>query len=617
MQILYLRIESRKIMDVPKELLYRDLNLSSEYTIKLLAEELSVKKKNIQNFYNFKNISTIKAIVGKNGSGKSKLLSLITTYLQNPELINAKINFIICVKENNELIAISNGIPIKGKKIKIVDFNEYKKNPQKYIKNKTIIFASNSFSWDNYFPKSGDGFYNISFDDYIREPPITYKWTNNQYNNDYIDSRFKRPYIEERKNKQKIKNIKFINETSLFDIPNITISLDYIYHRNRNRNELRIYNYQTSISKMEKKIYDLAEKKFRKETTTKKEKVKLFYYIRIIDMLFDELINKIHIPEVINHFLKKLDKEKNLKYTKIDSLIKVVLEEIENYKVLSKFRNIFTKKFVKGHTTEELDYFYNIYVNNLEKDFKNIKEKYQNLISKLEYIFEISKFKLGETGMICVNQEFYNYKPFLLITKEYYNDVIEFLEFYNNNFSSCIFEVAYPSVSAGINARMNLYVNLYERIISLKNVTEIILLLDEPDLYFHPEWKRKFLKDLIEFLGQFEQVNFQLIITTNEPYMISDLNRNSIMGLDCNYDENSRIFASNIYDLLKNQYFMDKYIGDLAMSKINELIKESENCNNEEKFYALQSEIDEIGDNIIRGILLEKLEKYYDKNKSL
>ena len=69
-------------------------------------------------------------------------------------------------------------------------------------------------------------------------------------------------------------------------------------------------------------------------------------------------------------------------------------------------------------------------------------------------------------------------------------------------------------------------------------------------------------------------------------------------------------FGANIYDLMKNQFFMENTVGEFATKKLNNLAKEIEGLNrgNEENIEDIEYFVDQIGETVIRKILKKKLE---------
>ncbi|CAD7814523.1 hypothetical protein CHRY9390_02819 [Chryseobacterium aquaeductus] len=116
----------------------------------------------------------------------------------------------------------------------------------------------------------------------------------------------------------------------------------------------------------------------------------------------------------------------------------------------------------------------------------------------------------------------------------------------------------------------------------------IILLLDEADLGFHPQWKKKYIKILTDFLPKiFEEIpgfeGVQIIFTTHDPLTLSDIPNSNVVYLKkegektkvLNQNEKPRkSFGANITDLLADSFFInDGLIGDFAKGKIEETIK--------------------------------------------
>ena len=109
----------------------------------------------------------------------------------------------------------------------------------------------------------------------------------------------------------------------------------------------------------------------------------------------------------------------------------------------------------------------------------------------------------------------------------------------------------------------------------------IVLVLDEAEVGYHPAWKKKFLKWVLDFLNEdFNNYHFQIILTTHSPYLLSDLSSEHILLLK---KENNRTniippddfqtFGANINELLADSFFMHEgLIGDFAQQTIQHVI---------------------------------------------
>lgn len=208
----------------------------------------------------------------------------------------------------------------------------------------------------------------------------------------------------------------------------------------------------------------------------------------------------------------------------------------------------------------------------------------------------------------------------------------EFLYFYEN---SCInndfIDFSWRNLSSGESALLNIYSRFYfasRRWELTENIdNDLVILIDEGEIYLHPHWQGKFLNNLIEYfpivfrnIGGKKQRNIQIILTSNSPFVVSDLPSTNIIFLKKemeksvvldSLEEYHQTFASNIHSLLAHSFFMeDGVTGAFAKRKINEiiqlLIKEDSDTilKNEEK---ITRTINLIGEPVIRNKLSQML----------
>ena len=155
----------------------------------------------------------------------------------------------------------------------------------------------------------------------------------------------------------------------------------------------------------------------------------------------------------------------------------------------------------------------------------------------------------------------------------------------------------------------------------LKNKEYITLLFDEIENYLHPEWSRRFLYELIEELGRYEDKKFKLIFATHSPFLIVD-----VLAKDCIYlskDEEGKIkaeikedvktFGANIIDLFKNTMFLESTFGKFATEKIKGIVHKIEKT---EKYSDIKHEVDfiinEIGEKLISNKLKSMIESKFE-----
>ena len=152
-----------------------------------------------------------------------------------------------------------------------------------------------------------------------------------------------------------------------------------------------------------------------------------------------------------------------------------------------------------------------------------------------------------------------------------------------------------PFMSSGHSQFFNFFAKLFYALNyqynSLPNHNKkILLLLDEPDIFLHPDWQKNYINVLTNFLDiNYSQYNFHIIITSHSPFILSDLPKENVIFLekykkdeDNNQKEGNcknvskdidiKPFGANIHTLLSHGFFMeDGLMGEFAKEKITEI----------------------------------------------
>jgi len=151
--------------------------------------------------------------------------------------------------------------------------------------------------------------------------------------------------------------------------------------------------------------------------------------------------------------------------------------------------------------------------------------------------------------------------------KEDPNCVIEF-----DSFSSGEKQLLY-SISAIIYHLQNLANTSSE--VKYNNVN---LIMEEIELYYHPEYQRKFFSRLLDLIKRAELGNIQnisIVFVTHSPFILSDIPKSNVLFLKEGMPKDimqENTFGANIHTLLKNGFFMPNLpIGEFAYGKINKL----------------------------------------------
>lgn len=145
----------------------------------------------------------------------------------------------------------------------------------------------------------------------------------------------------------------------------------------------------------------------------------------------------------------------------------------------------------------------------------------------------------------------------------------------------------------------------------------IEVILEEVELYYHPEYQREYVQSLIDSIGMLQlnpEKHIDICIVTHSPLILSDIPLENILFLDDGkpkvLESNINTFGSNIYDLLRYNFFLDKSaFGEFASLKMNLLIKELKKTNvSRETKQKAKEVIALIGDDFVAKILTDYLD---------
>ncbi|MEZ9526621.1 AAA family ATPase [Enterovibrio norvegicus] len=144
------------------------------------------------------------------------------------------------------------------------------------------------------------------------------------------------------------------------------------------------------------------------------------------------------------------------------------------------------------------------------------------------------------------------------------------------------FKYGWDGFSTGEFAKLNIFSELYNYIHNQnnKNVKNHLIVMDEVDLYLHPDWQRTFFSELLDFLKfEFPEYTVQIILSTHSPIIISDFLPEDIVSLE-RCDGKTKLvdsfgFASNITDLYINGMHLSSTFGEHSKKAINQLLTHS------------------------------------------
>ena len=121
------------------------------------------------------------------------------------------------------------------------------------------------------------------------------------------------------------------------------------------------------------------------------------------------------------------------------------------------------------------------------------------------------------------------------------------------------------------------------------------IVLDEAELYFHPEFQRQMVANLIDMLSWCHIDNRKIrsaniMIVTHSPFVLSDIPANRMLYLEEGerVEKKDQTFAANYHDLLYNQFIIRSTMGavaEKAIKQIDKLYKEERTLQPKEHDY--------------------------------
>lgn len=589
----------------------------------------------LDNFYS-KEIMSISAIVGANGTGKTSLLKIIHKSYQEDTPA-------IFVYEDLELdnlkYYIDNRIGIRDKAGHLIE------------KSKPKINFFENIEYSNFDPASyTELYYSAVYDKNISEfhsiLNIETKHSEKTLEEIYNDSILKEVIFLHNKVSEKIKII----YPDFPDYSNIVIKPKKLYRRdftkvyidsnlgNPNKGEtlkhtierdLSVKNFPNpvfllngylqilngeNVTDILKEVWNLP--KYKNEDVNKSHlihtsndlinniEIALLSYLLLNDTFaitelagsfdFNKILNAKNFEETLDLYLAKF-------IIQIDKRFYTDSEEIKinDYKeLIHKCERLYPESSGQnGQDNARLRKKITVEINGLKalKDFYNLIKENQLLIeNKEESSFLNLSVKNRETQKLLfeIIQAYTNVKKYFSNIPITIKDFIEI--------------EADKKLSFGEKSLLNLYATLYDFTLEenhTRHSMTYLLILDEADLGYHPLWKRKYIdalnKTLPEIFNLLKVDNFdkvrseeasdlkpkiQIIFTTHDPLTLSDLPNSSIVFLKkeadfsrvLKIDDNERptkTFGANISNLLSDSFFIkDGLIGDFAKEKIEEII---------------------------------------------
>ncbi|SDH10144.1 AAA family ATPase [Winogradskyella thalassocola] len=525
----------------------------------------TLNEKYIPNFYAEDTVELVSAIVGENGAGKTTLLKTILDIIHGK---SGSSDFII-VMEYDDYALIHNTIPIHPSNISF--------DTRQYSAVTETIYYSPFLDFKEPLPGI-----DLSYDSILEEDLDDMSFLF-QASNTVIPSR-------RLKTKNALRQLEFqysdygksLAESFSYPVFNRS-KITFTRHKievDRETNKIQFHNTPFDLQFVLQPLFEYIQYEA-KEINEK----------RVNDNFQKDLFKNYIIMDILCLFIKQMEKTND--YLTEGHISIKQKEFVEKLKGLNSTEALFL--FLDIH-------FYNI--NSTKQKLLPIEETKTFIIYLFEIIDDLENdfFNWNDKAIYLEKEKtqeiilFHN--KFLNEIDKYYLGVEEktgevLFEKRNRIEGIINFEPSDKSLSSGENALLNFYSRIYDyfktNMIDVPTVSKAefyLIFLDEADLGFHPKWKKKFVKETINFIKEFFKsldLRVQIIFTTHDPLTLSDIlnynivyleeldNKKTVVDKDVNP---KRSFGANITDLLADSFFIeDGLIGHFAKDKINETIQ--------------------------------------------
>lgn len=525
-----------------KGFINQGFNLATDYIFNYSVSNSMLSrienKKHIKNFFG-EGITDIIGIIGKNASGKTNILELIQYVVEGANTIINK-PFFAVFNDGSKFIIYNYRIPQI-----INNFGAELKNYDGKIPDTNTIFFSNVFDGRRH---------NFS------------KKVINISTNDLLNSQF-----GENINKNYQKTIQ--NQIKFIRSPQFKILEDL----------------ENSVS-----VNENHKLKPSKVILTSPIWANITNRIRTFEDRFNNETNsKIELREFVLNFRKKITDNKSVNAIKYFTAFLVFIDFVLNRDILKysessklhkgseEYNNILKSLFEPTQRDFRIDEIYKYFTT----DFAITIDKYWNVFETYKFLNDLIDTDLGLQSNTEIKEDIGAYSNRRIqFTLDYNDKVGSFLKSYleattNQNLS---YSIEWSGISSGHKAYINLFANFYSIASRLKQ-ENVMICIDEGDLYFHPKWQTEFLYKLINVLPKLLNKKCQLFLTTHSPFLVSDLPKDNLLFVHKNQDSNLSVipndeidgetFGGNIGELFLDAFFMQgSLISHFAASKIQIMV---------------------------------------------
>ncbi|HGT2342731.1 TPA: AAA family ATPase [Yersinia enterocolitica] len=544
MELVFVYIEEHKILNKIPFITHPLFNVElDEKKIKI-----SIKDEKIINYYNG---VTIKAIIGKNGCGKSTFLEFIEESFNYTE----SSGFMIWFRRSDNTLIIQN----VNYAIDMLDFDFCYPHSIMRLNRETLKRYSHKIVKIN----------NIS----TLFPSVKTKKTCN-----IIDlSLSKQNKLTGNTKNTNLRNlITFFNESTWID--------------NKKAAYRYVFNFKSPSSVIKNWVFDI----YRKDKPDINEHALKKDFSNSLDFIFHPFDPSDWNIRSRNDIFYMLIHRNIFSFIRYISSTHIVDDEFTDMLAINTIKHFRAEKYIFPYQFIDL----------IDRVYIDWKEQNKNKFNTTEIDSDILKYNINNIFMILkeISSVFYDYlfiTDMRIVTDSYvvydFEVIIRLLELIsklpkhiNNNFS-----YGWVGFSSGELAKLNIFSSMYNHI-KKNNRGTTLFILDETDLYLHPEWQRTFISELISFLEKETDISkIQILITTHSPLIIGDFLPDDIISLQLDANgipclSEAYGFGTEITDAYISGMHISSTFGEHSRNKILRLINnKSANCLSEDDHWLI------------------------------
>jgi hypothetical protein len=217
--------------------------------------------------------------------------------------------------------------------------------------------------------------------------------------------------------------------------------------------------------------------------------------------------------------------------------------------------------------------------------FANLIDERFAVFETQKFLYDLPEYNFDELINSDYKQDIGTYSNRRVqFTIEYSQKIGIFIKNYLDSVTnqSLSYGIEWAGISSGHKAYINLFANFHSVYRRLKK-ENLLISIDEGDLYFHPKWQTEFLYKIIMILPRLLERDCQILITTHSPFLVSDLPKSNLLFVEKGMNsglsvmDNDTIegetFGGNIGELYLDAFFMQgKLISHFAADKIQDII---------------------------------------------